>query len=725
MASGGYISTTGAASTQKFAVNSTLGSISTFFSIVSNNTVGRRDDSPGSGILQWQNDNFVGKQAVFSTFGSIVQVSFDGEAPAGSEVVTLAAIPAGDIASSSGISVSTGSTSMPESAPNSPTTTPNALSSGPSLLTTPSVGISGTASSLPMGSTPIYRSSTSARISSTVLAYPTSTGPPSCNDRSPYDGTVNDNYLILCDTDLPGYDITSVPASDIADCIGACNAYVAPSEGICVAVTFNSSTATDPCTLKAQVGAVDRGADAFVQAAIVVNEPYAPTIVFTSSGSSSPTSTVSSATTALSTSTPSLSALVGTSSSVVPTTTSTSLTTSSPVNTVSSSQQQSNAPTTTPQTSTTRAMTMSTSTSLTTTPLTTAQSSTSLSTSRASSSPSSTLLSSSVTTTPSTTQTTSRITTSSLTSSQMGQTTTSTVLTSTTRSTTATTTTTTTASYCSATPTTTNLCPTYNHQALNVNGDGSCYEVECSTALQGNQLTGNSTTKTSLKTCTAVCNLYNEAIPYGCVGVSYYNSVTGNNPNCILFSTITGTASTSGVDSGRLMYQGYPSISDPSYGVITTTATSTSSEVVTSGTTTKTASTTASGCPPAPTAGSCPGNSPYCYAYTNYGNTDNFEVECDTVFTGAALQAIIAFSFEDCASWCQYANEQGIDVPGSVCVGFTFQEIPVYTQGGPNNCFRYSSLTCASRNNATFDSGRLLFSGYPAMTDYSGSAFSC
>ncbi|KAK4934832.1 hypothetical protein LTR10_024000 [Elasticomyces elasticus] len=280
MASGGYISTTGAASTQKLAVNSTLGSISTFFSIVSNNTVGRRDDSPGSGILQWQNDNFVGNQAIFSTFGSIVQVSFNGEAPAGSEVVTLAAIPAGDIASSSGISVSTGSTSLPTSAPNSLTTTPNALSSGPSLPTTPSVGISGTASSLPMGSAPIYGSSTSAPISSTVSAYPTSTGPPSCNDRSPYDGTVNDNYLILCDTDLPGYDITSVPASDIADCIGACNAYVASSGGMCVAITFNSSTATDPCTLKAQVGAVDRGADAFVQAAIVVNEPYAPTVVF-------------------------------------------------------------------------------------------------------------------------------------------------------------------------------------------------------------------------------------------------------------------------------------------------------------------------------------------------------------------------------------------------------------------------------------------------------------
>ncbi|KAI1620797.1 hypothetical protein EDD37DRAFT_133239 [Exophiala viscosa] len=383
----------------------------------------------------------------------------------------------------------------------------------------------------------------------------------------------------------------------------------------------------------------------------------------------------------------STSTLMGTSSTSVTTTASTTHLVSSVLST-----QQSSAPTTTSQTST---------------PLsTTAQMSSSLSTTRAPPSSTPTMSSSSATTTPSSSPATSHITSTSQTASQMStvatstQTTSSTGL-STTRSATTTTTTTTTASYCSATPTTTNLCPTYNHQALNVNGDGSCYEVECSTALQGTQLTGNSTTATSLKTCTAVCNIYNEAIPYGCVGVSFYNSVTGSSPNCILFSSITGTSSTSGVDSGRLMYQGYPSITDPSYAAITTTtAVTTTSAAVTSGTTTT--STTLTSCPPAPTASSCPGNSPYCYAYEYNGNTDDFEVECQTSFTGVALQAIIAFDFEDCAGWCQYANEQGRDVPGDVqgsnCVGFTFQEIPV---------------------------GRLLFSGYPNMTDYSGSAFHC
>jgi hypothetical protein len=127
-------------------------------------------------------------------------------------------------------------------------------------------------------------------------------------------------------------------------------------------------------------------------------------------------------------------------------------------------------------------------------------------------------------------------------------------------------------------------------------------------------------------------------------------------------------------------------------------------------------------CPAAPTTSSCPAGTssePYCYAYTNYGNTANFEVECQTQFTGAAQQPLIAYSLEDCVSWCQYAN---ILVANS-CVGLTFQE-GTTTQGGSNNCFRYSSLTCATRGNATFNSARLLYAGYPAMTDYGG-GFNC
>lgn len=259
MGAGGYISASGDSDTQRFAVNSTLGSVSTLFSIVSNDTLGRRDGSSGGGILLWQNETFVDGQAIFCTFGSILQACFNGQAPAGCEVVTLGAVPASDFSSSSSNSASTNSilssemtsttsdpTSGYASAPNGPTTTPNGPSSGKSLTTTPSLGTLGTTTSMSIGTNPVYGSSTSAgqsassSISSTASVYPTSTGAPSCDDRSSYDGTVNDNYLILCDTDLPGFDIGSVPASDLADCIGVCNAYTPSSEGKCVAVTFNS-----------------------------------------------------------------------------------------------------------------------------------------------------------------------------------------------------------------------------------------------------------------------------------------------------------------------------------------------------------------------------------------------------------------------------------------------------------------------------------------------------
>ena len=80
---------------------------------------------------------------------------------------------------------------------------------------------------------------------STSLAssYPTSTGTPNCYDRSPFSGTVNDGYLILCDTPLPGYDLTQANGTDLADCIAACNAYVpqeSPSQQEpCVAVEYD------------------------------------------------------------------------------------------------------------------------------------------------------------------------------------------------------------------------------------------------------------------------------------------------------------------------------------------------------------------------------------------------------------------------------------------------------------------------------------------------------
>jgi hypothetical protein len=98
-----------------------------------------------------------------------------------------------------------------------------------------------TASAVPASSTSSISTLTSSSIAATT-SYPTSTGTPNCLDRSPFTGTVNAGYLILCDTALPGYDLAQVNGADLADCIAACNSYVAsPSsqQEPCVAVEYD------------------------------------------------------------------------------------------------------------------------------------------------------------------------------------------------------------------------------------------------------------------------------------------------------------------------------------------------------------------------------------------------------------------------------------------------------------------------------------------------------
>ncbi|KAK5232411.1 hypothetical protein LTR47_006624 [Exophiala xenobiotica] len=816
MGAGGYISTDGNETSATFEVSPTVGSISTVFSLVSNDTLARRDEAASTKILVWRNRAFIGGEAIFCIFGSILEVAFHGETPAGCLEVLLEAIPVSDLPGTSSTttasqsSMTTGITTTISAVPTTTSsslshmTEPTQLSSddghmssslfSPSSLSygsfTTSPGVSsGTATSrviqtTNMGPTLSHPSSSnspnSAPMSSTTSGYPapTTTGTPNCYDRSPYDGTVNDDYLILCDTDLSGYDLERVAASDIADCIDQCNSFIPSSQGPCVAVAFDILADTNPCALKYNISEVYRGADEFSQAAVLVNQPYSPEIVFadTSSSSSASSTDASSTTpppetttTELTSSPSSVSSTSVESPPPVSTTTTANPNTSSPTSIGTSTQQHASSPTTSATQSsqgvasstTGHSTSPSSSTSSPTTspgstqqPSSTAtstiqQQSSSISSSRQSSSSMSTPSTTSPAATSTTTavQTTSSPASSSPTTlrsstSAVVATVSSTISSSslTTRAPTSTTTlpfstTTTTPSYCSATPTTTALCPTYNHQALNVNGDGSCYEVECSTTLQGNILNGNSTTASSLNTCVSYCTLYNVAVPYGCVGVNYLGSLAGSSPNCILMSAISSTTSGVGIDSARLLYPGYPAISDPVYTtttsstmspIISTSSTSSTSATQTTGTgtstTTSTTSTSPLSCPAAPTASSCPAGTsaePYCYAYTNYGNTANFEVECQTSFTGSAQQPLIAYSLEDCVSWCQYAN---ILVANS-CVGLTFQE-GTTMQGGSNNCFRYSSLTCATRGNATFDSARLLYAGYPAMTDYGG-GFNC
>jgi hypothetical protein len=93
----------------------------------------------------------------------------------------------------------------------------------------------------PTSSPPSTLASTTSPITATT-SYLTSTGMPNCLDRSPFTGTVNSGYLILCDTALPGYDLTQVNGESLADCIAACNSYIAsssPQQQPCVAVEYD------------------------------------------------------------------------------------------------------------------------------------------------------------------------------------------------------------------------------------------------------------------------------------------------------------------------------------------------------------------------------------------------------------------------------------------------------------------------------------------------------
>ncbi|KAL6240831.1 hypothetical protein RBB50_012246 [Rhinocladiella similis] len=897
---GGFISTDGNETSMTFEVSPTPRAISTFFSLVSNDTIARREDTLARKVLVWKNEAFVGGEAMFCVFGSILEVTFGGTSPPGCLEVILGAIPSGDVqpaptsssmttvtpsSTSAGSVILTDTTTTTSNSPvptsNSPSWTPTSepisasiASQTSSLYLSPissEHGNSATSSSMNPSTTMTqgavsYSSTLASAPSPTSSEYPapTTTGTPNCYDRSPFDGTVNNDYLILCDTNLPGSDLQRVPASNIAECIDECNSYIPSSQGPCVAVAFDILAPENPCTLKYNISDVSRGADSFSQAAVLVNQPYSPEIVFTetdkaSSTSSSkgeaassttppPDSTLSPSSVAttrpesssrppVSGTTPPVSSTrpgsVGTISTNADTQRPTSSTTTRTVQASQTSQTSqgmksssftspatsasssailsstltvpSSSPTTSQQPTTAAPMTIGQQQQSSNTP-STFRSPSSYSTSPpAVSSSTSTIVSSVIsqaaqTTSPafnapssSSSPTLSTLVSIATTSSTLAASPSSssppppqftttplppvtTTLPSSSPSVSASTSTSTAPSYCSSTPTTTSLCPAYDHQALNVNGDGSCYEVECSTTLQGNILTGNSTTASTLKTCISFCTLYNVAIPYGCVGVNFLGSLSGNSPNCILMSGVSSTSFGNGMDSARLLYPGYPAVNDPDYLGTTTTTTATttttttttvaaistmrssssptslvggssiSSTGVTMGnsnsqtgtstggtpttragtsanTTTSTTTFQAPSCPAAPTANSCPAPSsspvPYCYSYTNYGNTAPFEVECATSFTGASMQPLLAFSFEDCVSWCQYAN---VLAPNS-CVGMTYRNGTV-AQGGSNNCFRYSTLACASRGNATFASARLIWAGYPAMTDYAGN-FGC
>jgi hypothetical protein len=88
----------------------------------------------------------------------------------------------------------------------------------------------------------------------TGTGFPESTGEPNCFDGSDFDGTINDNYLILCDTGLQGTDLDMVDAADLAECIEDCSSYVPGAQGDqCVAVEYDIVSHASPIISQADL----------------------------------------------------------------------------------------------------------------------------------------------------------------------------------------------------------------------------------------------------------------------------------------------------------------------------------------------------------------------------------------------------------------------------------------------------------------------------------------
>jgi hypothetical protein len=82
--------------------------------------------------------------------------------------------------------------------------------------------------------------STTSTTSPSGTGYPTTTDDPNCFADNEFDSTVNGNYLILCDTDLPGFDLTATEAMDLQECIAQCGSYAPGGNGDrCVAVEYD------------------------------------------------------------------------------------------------------------------------------------------------------------------------------------------------------------------------------------------------------------------------------------------------------------------------------------------------------------------------------------------------------------------------------------------------------------------------------------------------------
>ncbi|KAF7507284.1 hypothetical protein GJ744_010718 [Endocarpon pusillum] len=439
-------------------------------------------------------------------------------------------------------------------------------------------------------------SSTTTATTSSMTGYVTSTGVPNCYDRSPFDRTVNDGYLILCNTALPGFDIMSANGSSLAECISRCNAFgFGNATQPCVAVSFDITASSNQCRLKSNITVVDAGADELSEAAVLVAGPYAPNITFASVAS---TATSTTASTGLSSSTATVSS---------------TLTNGGGVGSNSASAS-----------------------------------------------------------------------TSSIGSTSMSQ---------------------------GPRPTVTNpvgpLCPTYNGQVVRVGG--YLYQVECSTEVVGQTLEGNVTTAASLAECGGYCNLFNLAVPFGCVGVTF--SLSSASKNCFLKSRITGTQYTVQDESLRLIYPGYPSPTDPILTASLATMGSSSSAtgtISTRGTTSQTSSSTG----PTATAPLCPAYNYQTLYFPSYGGS-YYEIECSTTLLDTGLAPVIATSLTDCINQCSFLN---LNTESPQCIGVTYRNT-AQTSPPSNNCNPKGSITTVVGGVPEDDSARLIWQGYPSGTN--------
>ena len=201
VSNGSFVSTSSGSGSQDFFPNSSAQAIQTTFS------------TSAEGTLDWSNDAFFDRHALFCSFNTLVEVVFDGQLPQACIQVNLLVIPLSQIVGSSG------------------STTSSIYSTNTAVQSQPASSSTSTTTSVSQVSASMTTSS--------ATGPPTTTGTPNCSDGTNYDGSVNGGYLIQCETNLTGSNFMVVDASSLAECIADCSAAESQPSGSCVAVVYD------------------------------------------------------------------------------------------------------------------------------------------------------------------------------------------------------------------------------------------------------------------------------------------------------------------------------------------------------------------------------------------------------------------------------------------------------------------------------------------------------